>query len=131
MKGFEPVSLSWGGATYEVPPSRQLMLVAEIEDALCGGRGGSAVQMLMRDGGPGTARLSMAYAAALRFAGAEVSGDEVYLSIMQGMAEHDPKVQVTIQNAILALLALVAPPIISALSEAMESGGEKKTQAAE
>jgi len=131
IKGFGPVKLSWAGATYEVPADRQLLLVAEIEDALRGGGGPSAVQLLMQPGGPGTARLALAYSAALKFAGADVSGDEIYLSIMQGLADQDHGALVQVQNAILMLLAIVAPPITQALLGEVEGPAEKKTQAAE
>lgn len=132
MKGFESVSLTWEGETYTVPPEGQLMLIAKIEDALRGDTGESAVEALMKPGGPGTARLCMAYGAALRHAGANVGPDDVYLHIMNALAEKDADPLRVTQAAILSLLAIVAPPVIAALTDALtETDGEKKTEAAE
>lgn len=132
MKGFEPVTLKWRGASYEVPADRQLMLVAEIEDALRSDHR-SAVQLLMQPGGPGTARLSMAYAKALRFAGASVSPDDVYLTIQEDLAEGGSNALEATQTAVLSLLSIISPPIRDALLDAVkiEESAEKKTQAAE
>jgi len=129
MQGFEDVKISWAGAEYTVPANRQLLLIASIEDALSSGAGKSALQMLMQEGGPSTSRLAMAYGAALRFAGASVSDDEIYLSIMEDMAQKDISVAVKIQSAIMALISIIAPPIAREL--AAPDDDEKKPQAAE
>lgn len=128
MQGFSEVKISWKGAVYSVPSDRQLMLVAEVEDALRGNSPKSAVQVLMQKGGPGTARLSMAYGAALRFAGAAVTDDEVYLSIQDDLAKQKADGLIIMQKAIIALIAIVSPPIGAAM--AGDSGeSEKKTDA--
>lgn len=112
MKGFEPVTLSWAGESYTVPAENQLMLIATLEDALAGPSGEQAVSVLLRKGGPSFARLSGAYGAALRYAGADVSDDEVYLSIMDDMAKGgDEEVMGKVQNAVLGLLMIIAPPM--------------------
>jgi len=121
MKGFEPVTLSWQGESYTVPAEGQLMLIAKIEDALTGGRGGHAFRVLSQQGGPSFVRLSQAYGAALRHAGAEVSDDEIYLSMMQGLADGKAEAAEQIQTVILGLLSIVAPPIALSLG-----GGAKK-----
>ncbi|MEL7513672.1 MAG: hypothetical protein AAGK03_03595 [Pseudomonadota bacterium] len=111
MKGFEPVTLTWGEDRYTVPPERQLALIAEIEDALADNSGTPAVIALTARRSPSYARIAAAYGAALRYAGAGVSNDEVYLLITQKMAEGDPSVSLVVQNAILGLLAIIAPPV--------------------
>lgn len=117
MQGFEQVTLGWRGEEYTVQPERQLMLVAKIEDALSGSSGQQAVDVLLRSGGPSVSRLASAYGAALRHAGATVSDDEIYLSIMEDFAEQDADSAVKIQGAIFGLLAIVAPPIARKLAE--------------
>ncbi|MEM9523644.1 MAG: hypothetical protein AAF982_06575, partial [Pseudomonadota bacterium] len=110
MKGFEPVTLTWRGASFTVKAEDQLRLIAEIEDALSDSKGTPAVLSLMRPGGPGYARLSAAYGAALRYAGADVTDQDIYLSINEELSEGDPTAAIRMQNAIIGLLAIVSPP---------------------
>ena len=116
MKGFEDVTLGWGGEEYTVPANNQLMLIAQIEDALAGTSGQQAVNVLLRSGGPSHSRLSQAYGAALRYAGATVTDDEIYLSIMEDFASGSNDSASKIQGAIMGLLAIVAPPIARAVA---------------
>jgi hypothetical protein len=111
MKGFEPVTFTWKGESYTVPAEGQLMLIARIEDALSFGTGEAAIVVLTRNGGPSHARLAAAFGAALRHAGADVSDDEVYLSLMEDFASGKADVASKVQGAVLALLSIVAPPI--------------------
>lgn len=129
MKGFEPVTLTWRGASYEVPAERQLMLVAQIEDVLRGNTGRSALDILMQKGGPGIARMSQAFGAALRFAGSDVSDEEIYLSIHKDLAEQNVESLLAMQGATLALIGIISPPVAMALRG--EDDGEKKDQAAD
>jgi len=125
MKGFEDVTLSWAGKDYVVPADRQLMLIAEIEDALSGPNNVPAVAVLTRPAGPGHARLASAYGAALQYAGAEVSEGEIYMALQEDMADGNAGVQVKLQNATLGLLAIVSPPVYSrlmALGDTVEPG---------
>lgn len=124
MRGFEPVTVAWKGETYTVEPDRMLMLIAQVEDALSGGSGKQAVQILTQSGGPNYSALSRAFGAALRYAGADVSDEEIYLSIMDDFADRKADVAVKVQQAIMALLAIIAPPIALALS----GDDEKKHQ---
>lgn len=132
MIGFEPVTLSWKGAEYTVPADGQLLLIAKIEDALTGGRGGQAITVLMASGGPSYVRLSQAYGAALRHAGADVTDEEIYLSIMSDMAEAKADVAAKVQGAIMGLLAIIAPPVALAISQGSDKKkpSKKKTSAA-
>lgn len=115
MQGFEEVTLTWKGEQYVVPAERQLMLVAKIEDALETASGEPAIVTLTKAGGPSQARLSSAFGAALRYAGADVSDEEIYLSIMADFAEQNADVAVKVQSAVLALISIIAPPLGAAL----------------
>jgi len=119
MKGFEDVTISWRGQDYIVPANRQLMLIALIEDALSGDSGKQALSVLFRREGPPYSRLAAAFGAALRHAGARVSDEEVYLSIMEDMAQRS-KAEVTamVQQSIIALLSIMAPPAARAITGA-------------
>lgn len=126
MQGFDEVTLTWRGEDYIVPADRQLMLVAKIEDALSGDSGKQAIALLLRPEGPPYARLAQAFGAALRFAGCHVSDDEIYLSIMDGLAKSDASTITNTQAAIMALLSVVSPPMGRALSGFDEKKSQKK-----
>jgi len=111
MKGFEPVTLAWKGNEHTVPADQQMRLIAEIEDALADRDGTPAVLGLTKRGGPSYSRLAAAYGAALRYAGAHVSDAEIYLSITEDLAKGDARAAVILQDAVLGLLAIIAPPI--------------------
>ena len=125
MQGFEDVTLSWQGAEYTVPANRQLMLIAKLEDALAPD-GGQAIEALFREGGPKHTILAQAFGAALRYAGATVTDDEIYLSIHQDIATRSEQaVSLAIQTMILALLAIISPPTARALADAAKEAPAK------
>lgn len=129
MKGFETVRLSWQGEAYEVPAERQLRLIAEIEDALSGPSGRQAIGVLLSPGGPSYSRLAAAYGAALRHAGATVTDEEIYLSIVGDLAGGQDRVREKVQAAVLGLLEIMAPPLALAIRGGAEAEG--KTQPAD
>ena len=111
MKGFSPITLTWKGQDYVVPAKGQLMLVAQVEDALIAQGGGQAIDVLLRPGGPPFTRLAAAYGAALRYAGASVSDDEVYLEMHEGIARQDVDAMAAIQSAVVEMVMIISPPI--------------------
>lgn len=126
MQGFEDVTISWKGEDYTIPADRQLMLVAKIEDALSQDSGKQAISFLMRAEGPPYSRLAMAFGAALRYAGADVSDDEVYLSIQDDFAKSKNEVTMKVQGAVMALLMIVSPPMGMAIAKVTEKKSPKK-----
>jgi len=114
MMGFEDVSLHWDGEEYVVPASNQLMLVAKIEAAIRSAAGMQAIPFLLNSQ-PDYAPLAMAYGAALRHAGADVSDEEVYLSIQDDMSNQDANVAIKVQASVIDLISIVSPPIGSKL----------------
>lgn len=133
MAGFEDVHLSWRGETFTVPASGQMRLIAKVEDALSGDSGKQALSILFRREGPPYTALASAYAAALRHAGAKVTDDEVYLSIMEDLATKSrADALMVIQAAIVAILSIISPPA----ARLLRGGGddaedEKKTVTAQ
>lgn len=133
MQGFEPVTLSWQGKDYTVPAERQMGLIARIEDALSGPGGEQALNVLFRREGPPYSRLASAFGAALRYAGAQVSDEDVYLSIMEDIASGGgTKAAEKLLAATSALLNIMAPPLrVTEAAEAKEKAtDEKKDQPA-
>lgn len=128
MKGFEDVTFSWDGESYTVPANRQLMLIAKIEAALCGDTGRQAIDLLLQKSGPPHAHLAMAYEAALKYAGADVSEGEVYLAIMEDLTLGSAEALTKIQTATLALLSIIAPPIGREMRASEKPGKKPKSK---
>ena len=73
MAAFQPVVLVWEGKDYTIPADQVLRCIAMIEEVCT--LGDLARAQL---GKIPVARLSMAFGIALRYAGAQVTDDEVY-----------------------------------------------------
>lgn len=126
MKGFEPVTLQWNGENFTIPADKQMMLIAVIEDALSGGTGRQALSILGQAEGPPYTRLAAAYGAALRHAGANTTDEDVYLTIMQGFADESGDTTIFIQNAVLGIMAIIAPPVARSLMGSKADGKKPK-----
>lgn len=126
MQGFEDVTLGWNGETFTVPANRQMALVARVEDALSGESGKQAITVLMQKEGPPYSRLAAAFGAALRYAGATVTDEEIYLSIMEDFTKSRADVAAKLQTVIVALLMVIAPPVGKAISASAGSDTAKK-----
>ncbi|QFT81163.1 hypothetical protein FIU89_11135 [Roseovarius sp. THAF27] len=121
MRGFEDISVCWMGVDYTLKARGIMPLVASIEDIISGTSGVAAVAILMgQNGGPTVSRVSMAFAAMLRHAGADVSDDEVYLSVQGELLEGSGDALSAMSEACNLLLAIVSPPLAEKMAAAME-----------
>lgn len=110
MKGFEDVRLSWKGEEYTVTADRIFELIRRLEDIIMGA-GATPAFVLLLQNRVTQSTLATAYAEALRFAGASVSPQEVYLSIMQDFASNSAEAARKVQDAIVGLLCIISPPL--------------------
>ena len=118
MHGFEPVTLTWQEQSWTVPANKQMGLIARIEDALSGDSGEQAVTILWRKEGPPHSRMAAAFGAALRYAGASVTDEEIYLSIHRDIATGSAtQTAAKVNMMILALLSIISPPMAQKISE--------------
>lgn len=125
MKGFDDVTLTWQGQSYTVPAGEQLPLIARVEAALAP-NGGQAITVLFRTGGPPHAVLAQAFGAALRYAGASVTDDEIYLNIHEDIADKSrQQVAAKIQSMVWALMAVISPPVARKLAGAAKEPDPK------
>lgn len=99
MNIFDTVTLSWKGADYEIAPDKIMGLIARIEEIVTL----SEIHGAAQKGGMPLAKLAMAYASALQYAGCKVSDAEVY----QGFFAAGES---TIPVAIQSLLMMMVPP---------------------
>lgn len=103
MAIFDDITLVWNGVDHKIPASRVLGAIARIEDVL-------TLQELHKfqeeRGTAPMARLSQAYGSLLRYAGAGVTDDEVYVGLFSG---GDSAV---VANSIRQLIFMMIPPTI-------------------
>jgi len=93
---FEPVKIKWDGEEYEIPANRVMGLIERIEDHISfadlGGKN------------PKIGKISRAWAEVLRYAGAAVSDDEIYMQMFDGATGGQ------IQTAVFGLMEIMIPP---------------------
>jgi hypothetical protein len=96
---FDDVRLEWCGRQLVIPANKVLGAIARVEEVV-------TLQELIDHGGRGSvpvAKVSMAYGAVLRYAGAEVSDEDVYAGMFgEGAAQ--------VAESVAALLMLLVPP---------------------
>lgn len=103
MKGFEDLSFDWAGKSYKLPANKVLGAIARVEDII-------TLNELQRYGSRGAApmaKLSMAYGALLRYAGAQVSDTEMYEAMFGDGKTVESS---TIVEAIITLISVMIPP---------------------
>jgi len=94
---FSDVKFTYGGKDYTVKSDQVLMCIARVEGVITLGE-------LVDTSRPQNAKLAMAYGEALRFAGAVVSNEELYLNIFKDGAAQ------SMGAAVGGLLSLMIPP---------------------
>jgi hypothetical protein len=102
MGSFEDIRLQWAGKDYTIRANRVLGAIARIEDVLTL----SELQRFSMRGTAPMAKLSMAYGAVLRYAGATVTDEEVYA----GMFGETGTGADAVVESISALVAMMVPP---------------------
>ncbi len=99
---FQDVELEWQGRVYAVPGRKIMPMICKIEDVVTL----QEFERYSQTGNIPIARLCCAYGAALRYAGAPVSDDEVYEVAFRGAEEQE-----AIGLAITNLMMLMLPPV--------------------
>jgi len=98
---FEPVPIGWEGVTYTIPAESVLKAIALIEDHVTF----DELQLSASKNTMPLAKLSQAFAAVLRFAGAKVSPEDVYAGMFAG-----GEVRERMTLSIIALMSMMIPP---------------------
>jgi len=101
MGAFDDIPLEWDGVTYTIPANRVLGAVARIEDII-------TLHELGEYSARGTApmgKLAKAYGAVLRYAGADLSDEDVYLGMFSGGVSPE-----AMMVAINGLVGIMVPP---------------------
>ena len=100
MSIFEEVTLSWKGEDYKIPPDRIMGAIAKIEDVITL----KELSDFAIKGDAPMAKMAIAYATVLRYAGAKVNEAEVYSAMF------DVGHNTNILTCINALLTMMIPP---------------------
>lgn len=111
---FQPVKITWKGVEYTIAPSRMMKCIAIIEDIATL----PFLSKCMATGEMPYAKIAMAFAAVLQYAGASVSAEDVYAEMFKG---YDRRAMAG--ATLLTLLTMMFPP--EHLRE-MEGGKAKK-----
>lgn len=108
MRRFQPIILEHEGEEYTVEPNRVMGLIDTVEEHITLGE---IVEDQSRRKTIRFGKLSQAYASALRYAGAKVTDEEVYLSLMpqSGPGGADAMKARSVE-IVTALLQLMVPP---------------------
>lgn len=116
---FQPVKITWKGVEHTIAPSRMMKCIAIIEEIATL----PFLSKCMASGEMPYAKIAMAFAAVLQFAGAAVSAEEVYAEMFKG-----PDRRAMAGATLLTLLTMMFPP--EHLRE-MEGSKGKKAEAAD
>lgn len=88
MSGFDDIQIGWKGRDYAVPATHCMELLGRIEEILAPpGSGQNVIDLLSQPHKAHMTKMSRAYATALRFAGCQVTDQEVYLSLAKGVMQ--------------------------------------------
>lgn len=120
MSGFDDIKLGWGGKVYTIPARKALGAIARIEQVITLKE---LTQFAQRETAP-MAMLAQAYGSVLRYAGADVTDEDIYTG-MFGAAGQD--VSAVIAEAVQTLMLMMIPPAIRAK---MDQGGGVPTEPA-
>lgn len=96
MSIFQPVTLKWDDREYVVPANQVMGLIRQIEEFV------TLSQVTSKH--PPMGKISSGYAAALAYAGARVTDEDVYYSVFYGAAAE------TVRNSVAGLLQMMVPP---------------------
>jgi hypothetical protein len=99
---MQDVTFSWKGAEYKVEAREVLPLIAKVEEIITLGELADA----SNTGKVPLAKLSKAFGVALRYAGAKVTDEEMYV----GMFENASAGMAAARSAIMALIGMMIPP---------------------
>lgn len=125
---FAPVTVEWQGKQYVIPPNKILGLIGRIESIEVEGAGATIPELMATSRRRGTIKLSVltaAWGAVLRYAGADVSDEQVYA----GLFERNGSGAVETQTALLALMSIMLPPSSLADTEAVSKSKKSKPAA--
>jgi hypothetical protein len=101
MSRFRDVELAWGGKTYVLPSNKLMAVIMRVEDTITL----AELVAALSQGRPPMARIATAYSEVLRYAGCQVTDEDVYIGLFKDNKDHE-----NAMKALSGLLVLMAPP---------------------
>ena len=109
MSGFDDIKIGWKEETFSVPADRCMGLLAALEEVLAPGQGQSVIDLLAQPHKAHMTKLAKAYGVALRYAGAAVTDQAVYLSLSREMQKGGTEGYLALRTLADGLLAMFFP----------------------
>lgn len=114
MAVFDDIRLRWKGQDYVVRANRVMGALARIEDVITFG----ALYSHMQRGDVPLVKLSQAYGAVLRYAGARIEDEEIYAGMF------DEASRDAVMAALQALMEMMLPPAARKTAATADAGQE-------
>tara|TARA_R110000868_G_scaffold32425_3_gene117958 strand:- start:1261 stop:1656 length:396 start_codon:yes stop_codon:yes gene_type:complete len=111
---FDDVTFEWAGNNYTIPARRLLGAIARVEGVV------TIAELMQTQVARGTVKLAVlaqAFGEVLRYAGAKVTDDEVYVGLFASPANGGAG---NAQGALAALVTLMVPPSVRSAAAADE-----------
>lgn len=118
MRGFDDVTFNWAGESYKIPAHRVLGAIARVEDVITL----HELQRYSNKNSTPLAKISMAYGALLRYAGAKISDVEIYEAMFGEGTNVKPE---DIVESVVTLIAMMVPPVAQKTKESQAKGKVK------
>ncbi len=110
MSMFEPITLKWGDRDYIIKSDAVMEAVARIEEHVTM----EELHAALKGKGIKRVDLARAFASVLRYAGANVTDEEIYAGMFKADKGN------TVMTALLTLMAMMVPP--SVLADTIKEG---------
>jgi hypothetical protein len=117
MGVFDDIHLNWQGSDYVIPANKVMGAIARIEDVITL----TEIYEASQQRSVKFSRVSSAYAAVLRFAGATVTDEEVYAGMFAGQSA-----AAAVRDALTGLLSMMIPPSAKAVEKEAPRGNASK-----
>jgi hypothetical protein len=115
MGAFQDIELDWKGRTYVIKAHRVMGAIYRIEDVITLNE---FTEYAQRGAAP-IAKLCGAYSSVLKYAGVNVSPDDVYAEVFKSADQQE-----AVMGAVINLMQMMLPPDVRAsLGEAMDGAG--------
>ncbi|MDZ4865911.1 MAG: hypothetical protein SGI91_01190 [Alphaproteobacteria bacterium] len=101
---FENIELTWQGQNYSIPANRVMGAIASVEEVVTL----AELQAYAGRRGAPLGKLAMAYGALLRYAGAKITNEEVYMAVFKSVSDESGVVVAAITNVMM----LMIPPAL-------------------
>jgi len=117
MGTFDDIRLTWHGIDHVIPANKVMGAIARIEDIITL----TEIYEASQKRSVKFSRVASAYGAVLRYAGAKVTDEEVYLGMFEGQSAIT-----AVQEALTGLMSMMIPPQAKVVQKEAPQGNVSK-----